>query len=324
MIDTKTKLVVIGGGTGSFTVLSGLKKYFKNITAVISMADDGGSTGRLIDEYGVLPPGDIRQCLVALATAPKARELFSYRFDEGCFAGHCFGNIFLTATEKLTGNFTDGVKLAGKLLQVVGRVEPVTFDKAKLVINNNGQITKGQRAIESIKVSRPDITFEPLPTPNPATLRAIKEANLVIIAPGSLYDSLGAVLAVPGVGTALQKTKAKIIYVCNLVNKPGHTDGFSPVDFANELERIAGTKFLNIVLYNTNRPTNELLKKYAADSELPVTKTSKNDHHFQLKGANLLEEKQQFRQSKADQIKRTLIRHDPELIAKEILKVVNN
>lgn len=321
-MNTTTKLVVIGGGTGSFMVLSGLKKYFSNITAVISMADDGGSSGRLIDEYGVLPPGDIRQCLVALATAPKARELFSYRFDEGSFAGHCFGNIFLTATEKLTGNFIDGVKLAGKLLRVVGRVEPVTFDKAKLIIKNDGQIFKGQRVIESIKVNRPEITFEPLPAPNPAALQAIKEADLVIIAPGSLYDSLGAVLAVPGVGAALQKTKAKVVYVCNLVNKPGHTDGFSPVDFANELERLADTEFLDVVIYSTNQPTPELLKKYATDGELPVEMMATSGHHFQLKGANLLEENRQFRQSKADKIKRALIRHDPDLLAKEILKVV--
>jgi uncharacterized cofD-like protein len=139
------KVVVIGGGTGSFVVLSGLKKYVHNITALVSMADDGGSTGQLRDELGVLPPGDVRQCLVALSDSPKLRDLFNYRFDDGALKGHAFGNLFLTALEKMSGSFVDAVEQASKVLAITGRVEPITLDKTHLTITTpDGKVMKGQ------------------------------------------------------------------------------------------------------------------------------------------------------------------------------------
>ena len=309
-------------------VLSGLKKYFHDITALVAMADDGGSTGELRDEMGVLPPGDVRQCLVALAHSPKVRDLFNFRFDSGSFKGHSFGNLFLTALEKMTGDFREGVKLATEVLQVVGQVEPMTLDKSTPVIRNGKKIVRGQRNIEDTAFvkSRPQIWLEPNPTANPNALEAIAQADLIVIAPGSLYTSLGVDLIIPGVGEALARAKAKKVYICNLVTKPGETDGFTVEDFADELERMAGTHFLDCVVYNQNQPARELLKRYAEDGEKPVkasaAKTKKP--HYKVRGGDLLSSTIWKNPSKNDDLatKRTLIRHDPDCVAQQIRKLV--
>jgi uncharacterized cofD-like protein len=314
------KIVVIGGGTGSFTVLSGLKNYAENITALVSMADDGGSTGQLRDEYGVLPPGDVRQCLVALSKSPKVRELFNYRFDEGTFKGHSFGNLFLTALEKMSGNFTDGVELAGRVLQIIGKVEPITLDKVTLCMKNAGRTTKHERNIDdkNFDAPKPELWLEPAPEANPVALQAIRGADIVVLAPGSLYTSLGAALSVPKIGETLKKTKAKVIYFCNLVNKPGQTDGFTVEDHADELERLAGAKFLDIVIYYNRRPGGELLNRYSDDGDSPVEFGGRTDRCY--KGADLVAKKA-WKSQKGDKLKRTLIRHDPDKLARQVMKV---
>jgi uncharacterized cofD-like protein len=328
-IKNESRIVVIGGGTGSFIVLSGIKKYFNNITALVSMADDGGSTGQLCDEYGVLPAGDVRQCLVALSKSPKARDLFNYRFGDGSAGGHSFGNLFLTALEKTTGSFRAGIELASQILRVRGVVEPITLDKVTLAIKDGASVTHHERNIDNKKFEclRPEIWLEPKPQANPAALEAIKKASVIIIAPGSLYTSLGATLVVPGIGEALKKSRAKKIYICNLINKPGQTDGFSPIDYSNELERMAGCRFLDVVLYNNRKPSQELLEKYADDGELPVATDSKAERakaHFELVGVNLIDKKVTPRDpnDKNYTIKRAFIRHNPDLIARSILKEV--
>jgi uncharacterized cofD-like protein len=321
--DLGIKIVVIGGGTGSFTILSGLKNYVSNITALVSMADDGGSTGQLRDEYGVLPAGDVRQCLVALSKSPKVRDLFNYRFENGGLGGHSFGNLFLTALEKMTGNFSNGVELASEILQVNGAVEPITLDPITLVAKDGNKVIRHEHVIDDLVFDRPrpKIWLEPKPKVNPRAIKAIERADMVIIAPGSLYTSLGAVLAVPGIGEALESSKAKKVYVCNLVNKPGQTDNFSAVDYANELERMAGKKFLDLVIYNTLQPSKGLLKKYAAEGEVPVAQPPKStSKHYGLKGTELLSGSTS-RAVKGDAIRRTLIRHDPDRIARQIMKV---
>ena len=147
------KIVVIGGGTGSFTLLSELKNYTHNITALVNMVDDGGSTGVLRDELGVLPAGDIRQCLVALSTTPRVRDLFNYRFDDGGMKGHAFGNLFMAALEKMTGSFADAVETASEVLSVKGRVEPITLDDVKMVVKlDDGTVVNGQHNAESLKI----------------------------------------------------------------------------------------------------------------------------------------------------------------------------
>jgi uncharacterized cofD-like protein len=318
--DSGAKIVVIGGGTGSFAVLSGLKNYVKNLTALVSMADDGGSSGRLIDEYGVLPPGDVRQCLVALSRSPLVRDLFNYRFDNGTFDGHSFGNIFLTVLEKLTGNFGEGVEQAGQILQITGRVEPITLDKFTLMMEDVGRVVKHEYNIDDRKFNgkRPRIWLEPTPQPNPSALKAICEADIVVIAPGSLYTSLGAVLVVPGVAESLMRTRAKVLYICNLINKPGQTDGFTVEDYVDELERVTGRKFVDAVLYNNRRPGNDLLQRYARDGETPVEFGRRDDRKYI--GADLVAKKA-WKSAKGDKVKRSLIRHDPDKLARQVMKL---
>jgi uncharacterized cofD-like protein len=320
------KIVVIGGGTGSFVVLSGIKNYATDITALVSMADDGGSTGQLRDELGVLPPGDARQCLVALSKSPWVRDLFNYRFEEGTLEGHSFGNLFITALEKISGNFAKAVDLAVEILDVEGRVVPTTLDAVTLAIDDGKKIVRHERNIrEAIFKPRPKLWLEPKPTANPAALDAIKQADLIIIAPGGLYESLGSALIVPGIGEALIKSSARKVYICNLMNWKGHTDDFEVTDYAAELERLAGGEFLDYVIYNVHQPSKKLLEKYAADGELPVgiNAAKLKAAHYKTKGAELLASEIWQNSSKKDPIasQRMLIRHDPDAVARAIMKV---
>ncbi len=322
-------IVVIGGGTGSFTLLSGLKNYTHNITALVNMVDDGGSTGQLRDELGVLPAGDVRQCLVALSTSPKVRDLFNYRFDEGSMKGHAFGNLFMAALEKMTGNFTEAVKVAGEVLNIRGRVEPITFDNITLVTRlSDGTVVRGQHEAESLIIpvgERPWLDLEPTARINPQARQAILSADLVVIAPGLLYGSLAPALLVSGVTRALAETKAKKVYVCNLVNKPGQTDEFTVADYASEIERFAGVK-LDHVLYNNHRPSQELIDRYAKDGEMLVewNKEELKKKHFYASGKRLIaDEVWENTNATSDPLaaQRSLIRHDADRVARELMRI---
>ncbi|MCU0667661.1 MAG: YvcK family protein [Patescibacteria group bacterium] len=323
------KIVVIGGGTGGFTLLSGLKNYASDITAIVNMADDGGSTGQLRDELGVLPPGDIRQCLVALSDSPKVRELFNYRFEEGTLKGHAFGNLFLTALEKMTGSFAEAVDIADEVLNVKGRVVPVTLSNVNLILHkNNKKDVIGQFKIGNMKLNigkeKPRLGLYPLAKINPVAKEAIEGADLVVIAPGNLYGSLAPTLLVKGIKKALTNTRARIVYVCNLVTKPGQTDGFRVNDFASEIERFIGAPVLDFVLYNTQEPNKNLLAKYNRDQEFGVEydKEMLLREHYKAKGYNLISRKV-TKYNKSDKIasSRSLIRHDSDIIARQIMKL---
>ncbi|MES2876276.1 MAG: gluconeogenesis factor YvcK family protein [Patescibacteria group bacterium] len=322
------KIAVIGGGTGSFTLLSQLKNYTKHVTALVNMADDGGSTGVLRDELGVLPPGDVRQCLVALSESERVRELFNYRFDSGSLEGHAFGNLFLTALEKMTGSFASAVETAGEVLNITGEVHPVTLDKVTLIMKqSDGVVTEGEFQIGHADFgssTRPDMELRPTAELNPATREAILGADLVVIAPGNLYGSLAPALVVPGMGEALRQTKAKKVYVCNLVTKPGQTDEFGVADFAEEIERF-GNFELDYVLYNEDKPTEDLLERYAKDGEFRVKYDLERFEraHYEAIGGDFIS-KQPFQpDSSADPIAhtRTLIRHDATAVAKQLMRI---
>ena len=324
------KIVVIGGGTGSFTVLSGLKKKFSDITAIVNMADDGGSTGQLRDELGVLPPGDVRQCLVALSESPKLRELFTYRFEEGALKGHAFGNIFLTALEKMTGSFADAIDVADEVLQVNGRVVPVTLDNVRLIMRQR----KGHDIIGEYKIGnmpftlgeqRPILELSPPARLNPEAKRAIQAADMIVIAPGNLYGSVAPALLVKGMTRALQETKATIVYVCNLVTKPGQTDGFFVHDFADEIERFIGARVLDFVLYNTQEPETSLRAKYIKDNEYNVAYDEQilAQSHFTALGSAFLSG-EAVQHSKADTIatSRSYIRHNTNAITQHLIAIL--
>lgn len=317
----KQKIVTIGGGTGSFTILSGLKYYPVEISAIVSMADDGGSTGILRDELGVLPPGDVRQCLVALSESGKVmRDLFNYRFSSGSLSGHNFGNIFLSTIEKVTGSFDRAAKEAGKILRIQGRVIPVTLTDTKLVATfADGKKIVGQNNIDEVNLQGlSSIELVPRANANKEALEAIRKADKIVINPGNFFSSLVPNLLVDGIVEAISKSKAKKIYVANLMTKPGHSDNYSVVDYLNLLESYLGKKSIDTVIYNTSKPSKELLNKYARQGEcfVELGNLPKNIR-TKFIGAPLLSKKK-LKQQKGDIMKRTLIRHDSDEIAKLI------
>lgn len=328
------KIVVIGGGTGSFTVLKGLKNYAKDLTALVSMADDGGSTGRLRDEYGSLPPGDVRQCLVALSSSPKVRDLFNYRFDRGSLGGHVFGNLFLAALQNMTGNFAAAVELAEQVLRVDGRVLPITLDDVELIAKDGERIIRGESRIsyEHLTTRTPQISVRKKSglgkvKLNPAAKQAIMAADIIVIAPGNLYGSLGPALVTPGLAETIMDSSAKTIYVSNLINKPNQTNHYTVSDYADEIERMAGQPILDYVIYNVRHPSSELLDKYASEGELPVIYDLNRLRlaHYKTIGAKLLADgpAAPLNSNAKDPLAkhRTLIRHSSDAAARAIMKI---
>ena len=262
------EVVVIGGGTGTFMALSALRDYNLNLTAIVSMADDGGSTGALRDQYGVLPPGDIRCALVALSQASRTlRELFNYRFGAGDLSGHSFGNIFLSALEKISGNFASAVSEASRILNLRGRVLPVTLDNVRLNAKlKDGKIIKGETNIDipktKIRAKIEKVWLSPKAKINLTAKKAILGADMIIIGPGDLYTSLIPNLLVEGVPEAIKSSKAKKVYVCNLMTKYGETQGFAAENFVSEIEKYLGRGVLDYVIFNSKRPHSKILSRY--------------------------------------------------------------
>lgn len=325
------RIVVMGGGTGSFAVLSGLRTSSCIISAIVTMSDNGGSSGLLRDELGVLPPGDIRQCLVALSNAHKPlRELFTYRFKNGGLKGHTMGNIFLAALQDLTGSFEKAIETAGEVLQIKGRVLPVTLENVELRARlKNGDLLKGENAITTSlllqRVGIEKLSLAPHAKANPKAIRAIREADLFVLAPGNLYCSLIPNLLVKGISEAIAKSKARKVYVCNLVTKKGQTENFHVHHFVEELERWAGRTLFDTVLYNSERPSETLLKKYKKQGELVVfKKTARIREGLEFYGAPFLSKRIPVLE-KADALahQRSFIRHDSKKLASVLLSLLN-
>ena len=314
-------IVTIGGGTGQFTLLSGLKKYPVKLTAIVSMADDGGSTGILRDELGVLPPGDIRQCLVALSEADSiVRELFNYRFETGGLKGHNFGNIFLSALEKISGNFEEAVRVSGMVLATRGSVIPVTTQSTRLVSGRGERAILGEHAIgESALPKDPDLHLEPAVYANPKAVEAIEAADCLVLGPGGLYDSLVPNLLVKGVSEAVARSRATVVYNCNLMNKAGHTDGFRVADYLKVIEKYLGAGRVDFVTYNDRVPEKELLDRYALEGEYPVLNEALPAQcPARCLAGDLMSRKAPVLRN-GDPIQRTLVRHDPDTLAALII-----
>lgn len=312
------KIVVIGGGTGTYTALLGLKKYTLNLTAIVSMSDSGGSTGRLRDEFGVLPPGDVRRALLALSSAPEQimlRRLFDYRFNKGAsLSGHSFGNLFLTALTEITGREDKAIEEAGKILNIKGRVLPVTLTPNHLCARlEDGTVIRGETNIDIRRV-RPDLRILDVFLDNPAKIhpeaaKAIKEADLVVIGPGDLYTSVIVNLLVEGLSKAVRETRGKVIYVCNIMNKHGETDDFRASGFVHEVSNYLGDEgVLDAVIINKGRYPAELLRKYKEEKAFPV--------EVDLPEVKKLVSKVVIGDFAA---KGTLLRHDPQKLAKATL-----
>lgn len=325
----QVRIAVIGGGTGSFTLLSALKNHTSQLAAIVNMVDDGGSTGVLRDELGVLPPGDVRQCLVALSDSPKVRELFNYRFDGGTFAGHAFGNLLLTALEKVTGNFSEAVETASEILRVNGVVIPATLDNVRLKMEwpEASLILHGERVIDAdlfkYDPRRAMISLDPSAAANPTALAAIEQADLIVIAPGDLYTSLGPLLITDKIGAALKRTDATIVYVSNLVTKQGQTAGFAVSDHAAEIERFIGDKVLDFVLYNEQEPSEELEERYKAEHAYLVEADEAvlQTMHYKAVGGNFLGTIDDGHPHDVLPVTRSLIRHDANAVAEALMEV---
>jgi len=318
------KVVLFGGGTGSFTLLQSLKEHTTELTAIINMCDDGGSTGILRDELGVLPPGDVRQCLVALSDNPEVRNLFNYRFGEGRLSGQSLGNIILSGLELQYGSFAKAIEVAGRLLHITGAVVPATLDNHQLVLHDGDATVRGETAVAEYAFCNRDAVVALLPRAriNPAAQSAIADASIVIIAPGNIYRSILPVLAVDGVAASLSKTKAKVVYVANLVNRPEHTKGWHVVDYVAQIERYIGKGRVDIVLYNTAPIARALLDKYADEGELPVLTDGDRFQEIQATaiGDNLVA-RGITKQDPADTLlRRTLIRHDASRVCELIAR----
>ncbi len=285
------RIVTIGGGTGTFMLLSALKEYPVELCAVISMADDGGSTGLLRDQYGVLPPGDVRRALVALSESSEVmRDIFNYRFQNGGLQGHNFGNIFLTVLEKVTGNFASALREASTILNINGEVVPVTLDDVRLCARlKNGRIIRGETNIDIPKVSNrapiDEVWLEPEARINPSVKRVFQNADLIILGPGDIYTSIIPNLLVKGVAKELAESKAKKVYICNLMTKRGETDEFKAEDFVREIERYLGKNVLDYVLFNNKRPVDRLIKKYEQEGAKFIEPPKRGQSSAQSKGA---------------------------------------
>jgi len=271
--------------------LHGLKELSSNITAIVTVADDGGSSGRLREQFDILPPGDIRNCLVALADAePLMRELFQFRFgNESELRGHSFGNLFITALSKITGDFDKAIKESSKVLAIRGKVIPSTFDKVQLVAEHqNGQKTRGETSI--VKQSSPikRVYLDPANCrPSNESFEAIDEADIIILGPGSLYTSVIPNLLVSGISDRIAKSKAPKVYVCNVMTQPGETDNYAAFDHLKTIIEHTQSEVVNYCIVNTGKVPPALLKKYEKEGSYPVLADS--DKIIE-KGYNVIEE----------------------------------
>ncbi|MGB9847927.1 MAG: gluconeogenesis factor YvcK family protein [Minisyncoccia bacterium] len=317
--EKKKNVVVIGGGTGVFVVLNSLKNSPFHLSAIISMADSGGSTGILREEFGILPPGDVRRALIALSHSDNKilAKLFNYRFNESYFLdGHSFGNLFLTALERITGSFQKAILEAGKILNISGEVIPVTLQNCHLVAQlKNGQIIYGEAAIDRRKEKNPPpikkIWLQPPVKINPLAKEAILKADVIIIGPGDLYTSILPNFLVKGVKDTIKKSKAKKIFITNIMTKKGETDNFTTADFIRVFEKYVGKNILNYVVINTRQPDKKRIKKYQEEGSkfVRIVLDKKQMSKYQIIKEDLLR-------------KKGLLRHDPIKLKNILEKII--
>lgn len=325
------KIVTIGGGTGIFNLLLGLKKYDFDITALASMADSGGSNKVIRDEFGLLPTSDVRQYLVALAednggdSRSLMRKLFMYRFNKGGegIKGMTFGNLFMAALADILKNQTEAIEKTQGILKIKGKIVPITESNSDLVaIYANGLKVRGEHNIDEpkhdgkLKVEK--IYLDPPSKANVEALKAIKNADLIVIGPGDLYTSLVVNLIVDGIAGAIRKTKSKVIYIVNLMTSFGETFEFKASDHANIVEKYAGRK-LDYIFLNSKKLPDDIIKKYEKENDYPV-RDDLDKHDKRVIRADFLSSEKP-KKDKADVLKRSLIRHDGEKIARAIYNI---
>ncbi len=322
-------IVCIGGGTGTFVALSGLKLHTKHLSAIVTMSDSGGSNKRIRDEFGLLPTSDIRQCLVALADEKPGRmgllrQLFMYRFERGQgISGMTFGNLFMAALSDVLGSQKEAIRQTGKVLRIHGNVIPVSFTDTNLFAKyENGLVVSEEHLIDepehdgTLKIAK--VYLQPEAEPNIDALDAIKNADIVVLGPGDLYTSILPNIVVSGIPEALQETKAKKVYVMNLMTKYGQTYGYTAQDHLDALQNYIGTS-VDAVIVNNGPLFPDAVDMYAQSHEFPVVDNLKSKKLLIIRQnvvSDFLVEK-----SKSDTLVRSLIRHDSEKLARAIMEV---
>lgn len=331
-MKSEKSFVVIGGGTGTFSVLSGLKKYTDKITAIVSMADSGGSAKKERDEWGLLPSSDIRKSLLALADISDKdslilRKLFEYRFAKGIgLEGMTFGNLFLVALSNITGSQTKAINMASEFLRIKGKVLPVSLDKVDLVAEyEDGSEIIGEHYIDEplhngkIKITR--LRTRPQARINEEVSKAIQECDCLIIGPGGFYTTIIANLVVNGVRKAIAKSRAKKIFILNLMTEYGQTFGFTANSYLNRLNQYLDLKSLDYFLINKSAIPENIRTQYHLSHAEPVVNDINNLYQSKVIAVDLLSAKRIVRQ-KGDVLQRSLIRHDPDKIARICFKLV--
>ena len=313
------KIVVIGGGTGLSTMLRGLKYYTSNITAIVTVGDDGGGSGDLREDLGMLPPGDIRNCLLALSdTEPLMEDLLEYRFKDGRLKGQSFGNLFLAAMDGVSENFVDAVRKMSSVLAVTGKVLPVTLDDMKLLAYlENGNLIEGESYIpvEAIKQKSriKKLTIDPIDAkPLSEALNAIKDADAIVMGPGSLYTSVLPNLLVKGITTEIRKSDALKIYISNVMTQPGETDGFNVCDHLNILRKYGGKDIVNCVIANVGSISADMKEKYKEKGSevVKIDRSKIKDIGVDIVERNLV------------RIKNGTIKHDSDYLAQVLVETI--
>jgi len=307
------KIVTVGGGTGLSVLLSGLKEYTSNITAIVTVADDGGSSGRLRQQFDILPPGDIRNCLVALADASTLmRDLFQFRFDQSSeLSGHNFGNLFITVMTRLTGDFEKAIKETSKVLALRGQVIPSTLNNVALVAQHkDGTVTEGEDKIPKARlpIDKVYLKAQEASVATPEAVKAIEEAQIIILGPGSLYTSIIPNLLIKEITDTIVASSAIKIYVCNAMTQPGETDGYSASDHIKALIRHSHPRILDYCIINTGEISRDILKRYVQDDSYAVVNDTKK---IESMGYRIIEHD--------IIIAKDVVRHDPLKLAKVIL-----
>jgi len=312
------KIVAIGGGTGLSTMLRGLKRYTQNLTAVVTVADDGGGSGRLRQDLGMPPPGDIRHCMEALAnTEPVMEKLLTYRFPEGTLAGQSFGNLLLAALNGVTGSFEEAVAEMSHVLAITGKVIPVTSADVQLeAVFENGARVTGESQIAAFKKEQ-DCRIHHValipdhPKATPAALEAIGEADLILLGPGSLYTSVIPNLLVEGVARAVAQADAPKIYICNIMTQEGETEGYTAADHLEALLVHGAPGLLDLCLANTAPVDPGLLEKYREEDAVPL---NVDRERIARLGLELVERPVASERG-------SYARHDPDRLARAILEI---
>lgn len=308
------KIVVIGGGTGLSALLKGLKEYTSNLTAIVTVGDDGGSSGRLRRELGIIPPGDVRNCLVALAEKEDIMEdLFSYRFENGTLEGHSLGNLFLAGLAGRFGDFQKGIEHVGKVFALKGEVYPSTLSQVTLeAYFEDGRSVNGETAIRTTPGKIKYLRISPQNCkPLPGALKAIKEADLIVLGPGSLYTSVLPNLLVQGIKDTIKEAKAPCVYVCNIMTEPGETDNFTVADHLQVIIQHAGNDLVDVVLAAKENISSEILERYHTEGADIV-----RGNKIQVESLDIDYQESSF-YTGGD-----VIRHDSDKLAKELLRLL--